>query len=213
MMSTVRKVGVVVATVGLTLMLAGCTGSATFGFSGIDLGGIPVQADRPAVFSAPLVASAATPLTLLGVKLISIPGFPIPRLIHVSLLGRSLSYPTGTTGWPPTAPGAKKTYPLRRFAGAKVDPVAPRGGGLPPTVLYAVAGAELNHVYAVAGLEITFRVGTTRFTKPVYEGGMACVVKFRSSASRREQHWCESRFALIIKVFNEMPALKERENS
>jgi hypothetical protein len=171
------------------------------------MGGIPVQPGQSAVFSVPLISDAARPMTLVAVRLVPVPGFPNPKLVHVALLGRSGMGPSGTTGWPPVAPGG--AYPLRCLAGTRVDPVVPSRYSSPPIVLYGVTGAVVKEVYAVAGIQVEYRIGTSTFAEPVYTGGMACVVRFASPSgpSLAQEDWCEGRYALIEKASSRLPGV------
>jgi hypothetical protein len=179
-----------------------------FDESGVELGGTLVKPGAVAVYSAPLDAKAAVPIRLLGLSLISVPGFPLPRLVHLALLGRSLAYPAGTTGWPPLA-SFGKTYPIRPFAGIIVKPAQPKSGGLPPIVLYAVTGNRPNTMYAVAGVIIRYEVGGETRVSSVFSGAMACVVQFSDIASMEERQWCARQYHLVEKNQAGMSSVKK----
>ena len=131
------------------------------------------------------------------------PGYPLPRLHRVALLGHSLTFPTGTTG-PPEAgnAGSGKTYPLRPFYNAVVTPAAKVG--LPPSILYGVTGTRPNTSYPVAGVMVKYELGGKIFEEPVYNGGVACVEAFKVDASLSQQRACYTRFKPISKAWDSM---------
>jgi hypothetical protein len=179
-----------------------------FDESGVELGGTLVKPGAVAVYSAPLDAKAAVPIRLLGLSLISVPGFPLPRLVHLGLLGQSLGYPAGANGWPPLAPSGK-TFPVRPFSGIVVKPAQPKSGGLPPIVLYGVTGSRPNTMYAAAGVIIRYEMGRETRTSSVLSGAMACVVPFSGVASMEERQWCTRQYHRVEKKQAGMPSVKK----
>jgi hypothetical protein len=173
-------------------------------FSGASLGSLDAPPGEIVVFSAPLYSRKAQVIQILSVGLIRVPGFPTPRLMREALLGPYPGFPASTTGWPPKGP--RGTFPIKGFRGVAVN--VGSKSEMPPTVLYGVVGARAGTAYGVAGLEITYRVGSDIRTSPVYSGGLACVVRYRTEPSPDQKHWCDAQLTAFGNAMENMPAVQ-----
>lgn len=162
-------------TVGLSL--AGCGTAADGGYDlnppGADSSGGSFGGDHlgePAGFPVYLPV-AKVPVTLVSARLLKLPGFPAPRLVHLGVwdatggifdLVRGLPPPHCTIAVPCNGPGSP-------FAGFRLKP---RDSN--EIVYFWVKPPRRPGDYYVAGLRVTYRVGSGTYTGNLYAGGLLC---------------------------------------
>jgi hypothetical protein len=208
--SVLRRLGVALSTLVAFLIifyvvetLVGGATTSVFDESGVSMGGVPANAGEIAVFSAPIQTSQKGQITLIGFQLIPVPGYQLPALVHVALLGASRDYPTSALDWPPKTGSGASTFPIKKYFGTTIRPHVLQLG-LPPTILYAVTGKMNGQVYATAGVKVDYSIGNRRYSSDALDGGMLCVVKFVNFASKNEQRWCGKRFIKLEQAHAKM---------
>jgi hypothetical protein len=173
--------GVVVLVVGLVLAglaLAGCGSAADGGYNlnppnaqSMENNG-PVHPGQPAAFPAFLPAPKV-PVTLVSARLLRLPGFPAPRLIHLGVWSQIGGINTIVVGLPPPHSchrGAPCDAPGHRFSGYRLMP----HDGHEVVYFWVAAPRHPGHYY-VAGLRVTYRVGSGTYTGNLYAGMEVCV--------------------------------------
>lgn len=142
-----------------------------FGPAGVDMGGTGAKPGQVVAFPALLVAARPRTITLLSASLVAVPGFPLPRLSHLSVVsGCGLDLPAFAVGWPTVISGSHATARQVPFAGAKVWTGARKG--CTSAVLYGIQSPATGP-FAIAGLQLTFSAGSQRASALVYNGGFA----------------------------------------
>ncbi len=147
---------------------------------GLFYGGIMSPPGQIADFPLPVRNSGSDPVVLEGAELVPLPGYPLPRLVHLGVLTEHDTLVTSGRGWPvwkglsPT-----HTYRLRPLHGYIVLPWGLRQrrhmGPLPDMVEYGVLGDRVNTDYWAAGLKITYRFRGKSYTQVLYDGGSDCI--------------------------------------
>jgi hypothetical protein len=167
--------GAVVVLAGLAL--AGCGSSPDGGYNisapvavnGYNWG--PVHPGQPAAFPAFLPPSGV-PVTLVSARLLKLPGFPAPRLIHLGVWSQVGGWDTMTVGLPPRdcGGGAPCDAPGHPLAGYRLRPRDEN------EIVYFWVTAPLRPGrYYAAGLRITYRVGSATYTGNLIAGAEMCV--------------------------------------
>jgi hypothetical protein len=165
----------VVLLVGLSL--AGCGSAAGGGYNlnppnaeSMENNG-PVHPGQPAAFPAFLPAPKVA-VTLVSARLLRLPGFPAPRLIHLGVWSQIGGISTMVVGLPPRdcGPAAPCNARGRRFSRYRLRP---RDGH--EVVYFWVAAPRRPGHYYVAGLRVTYRVGSGTYTGNLYAGMEVCV--------------------------------------
>jgi hypothetical protein len=201
----VAAVTILVIAATITLSVTGKPGpSVNFSAGGVYYGGALANPGRVADFSAVLESSSAARITVLGVSLVPLPGFATPKLVHVALLTNSRDYPAGTTGWPPRSGVGTGVYPTRAAIGAQIN----IGMRQLPIIVYGVTGSKSGRLYAVAGINVRFRVDGVTDTALVLAGGFDCVQSFSSAATHTEMKWCNRHYAVADSKQWNLPAAK-----
>jgi len=194
-----------VVAVAITLTVTNTPAEAVnFNAAGVYYGGVVSNPGHVADFSAILQSSSSERITVLGVSLIPLPGFATPRLVHIALLDNSKRYPAGTTGWPPLDGVGTQVYSTRTAIGAKIL----IGLKQLPIIVYGVTGSKSGHLYAVAGVNVRFRVNGAIHTAIVLAGGFDCVQQFSRVASHNELSWCSRQYAFADSKQWNLPAAK-----
>ena len=147
---------------------------------GLSYGGITTPLGIVADFPLQVENSGSVPVTLETATLVPLPGYPTPRLVHLGVLAEHDGLLTAGRGWPVwTGLSPSNAYRLRPLRGYVVLPWKTRErrhlGPLPDMIEYGVLGARVNTDYWVAGLRVTYRMGGSSHTQPLYEGGADCV--------------------------------------
>jgi hypothetical protein len=124
----------------------------------------------------------SAPVTLESATLVPLPGYPIPRLVHLGVLVEHQGLLTSAVGWPVwKAHSPSSTWQLRQLPGYVVLPWKIRQGDrqrfgpLPDMIEYGVLGAKSDTDYWVAGLRITYKLGANTYTQTLYDGAANCV--------------------------------------
>lgn len=165
----------------LLVVLRACGAGASNGGFQLQQGGVSGFGNYtgrgvPADFSG-FVGRSSAPVTLLSATLLPIPGFPVPRLVH---LGVHVIQRYGDVGeanyWPPRLPpmhpgGPPVTVPVTPFHGYRLS------AGNHPLMLifYSFEGSRPGTAYFAAGLRITYQVGPSEYTGDWYAFGESCV--------------------------------------
>lgn len=154
--------------------LAACDTSSpiTFGSSHADsasLAGLDVHPGQAVSYAAVLDSKpAGYSYRVTGVRLIALPGFRTPRLLGTVFL-RIRAVPVQAHGYPPLRSDGTR-YPVRPLSG-----YVARSGSVPfkpeLVLMYGLRGDHLGG-YAVAGLEITYRIGQHGYTTNLYDGAL-----------------------------------------
>lgn len=195
---------IVVVVLAITLFGTNSPGpSVNFRAAGVYFGGVPAKPGESADFSAILQSSSSANITLLGVSLMSLPGFATPKLVHVALLESSKNYPSGTTGWP-ARNGGTQVYATRTAIGARIEV----GNGQLPILVYGVTGSKSGRLYAVAGVNVRFSVNGAVHTALVLAGGFDCVQQFSHVATHSEMSWCFRQYSRADLKQSNIPAAK-----
>jgi hypothetical protein len=143
---------------------------AAVGFSNYTAPGVPAD------FSG-FIGPSSAGVTLLSAKLLSIPGFPVPRLMHVGvhLIGKYGDV-SEANYWPPRLPpvkgkGPPVVIPVIQFHGYQLN----RGRHPLLLIFYSFTGTHPGTAYYAAGLRITYRVRQSNYTGNWYAYGSSCV--------------------------------------
>lgn len=181
------------------ILLAGCSGSMAGSVqnagSVLNAGG-PGTADaeiaanpRQVVdFAMTVVNQGDQAVTLTGITVIPIRGFPMPRLEHAGVLAEHHTLPTAVLGWPiknVTGPGFYKVLPLHGYI---ILPWRRRRhlGPLPDMVVVSfVASDHSNIVDAIAGIRVTYTSHSMTYRQSMYSGGEVCVLDINLNRSPR----------------------------
>jgi hypothetical protein len=123
--------------------------------------GVAVRPGQTSDFDVFLRNVSGHPVTVTGVRLVPVPGYPTGRLAHAAVEGGK-NQVGAQRGWPPTG------MPLHRLVGSQLMP------GL-VGVAVGFFGTRIGTTYAVAGIELTYRDGGTVRHTVGYGGGTACV--------------------------------------
>jgi hypothetical protein len=145
------------------------------------VGGNAFHPGEVADFPVTVENTGSAPVTLLSARLIPVPGFRMPRLIHLGVLAEHEELLTSAQGWPiretDHPPGG---WAIRPFHGYVVLPWSVRKrrhlGAIQDMIEYGVVGSGVNVNYAAAGLRVTYRVGGSIHTQNLYDGGVDCVL-------------------------------------
>jgi len=159
---------------------------------GLFYGGITTPPGLVADFPVPIENTSSVPVTLEGVTLVPLRGYPTPRLAHVGVLPEHDNLLTAARGWPIwKGDSPSSTWQMLPLRGYTVLPWKVRRsnrqryGPLPDMIDYGVLGSRLNTDYWAAGLRITYRLGSNTYTQTLYEGGADCLgnVSFKHPAT------------------------------
>jgi hypothetical protein len=151
------------------LLLAGCGSDGLIG--DIDLGtiaAINVRSGQPADYTAFVLNRSGSTVTLRSARLLGVPGFHTPRLVHLAI-ERGRAIVGSATGYPPHAT-------LGRFAGDRVV------DGERAQILYTVS-ARAPGDYAVKGIDVTIISGGRHTTVFAYSAAATCVSAGRPHGS------------------------------
>jgi hypothetical protein len=160
---------------GMVILMAGC-GSSDGGYSlgppntgFMESSGL-ISPGISAAYPAWLPKSKA-PVTLVSAKLLTIPGFPAPRLVRLGVWHIFHGLTAMEVGWPPHGCGgaAPCNAPGARFAGFRLRP------GDSQELVYFWVVAPHDGYYYVAGLRVTYKIGSRTYTGNLFSGGEMCV--------------------------------------
>jgi hypothetical protein len=182
-------IGVVLVVAGVitVVLLTGGTGQPGVLSNGSPPGdatdaGITVNPGMVADFGMTVENTGPAPVILESARLVPLPGFKTPVLVHLGVLDEHRNLLTASRGWPiprgtSPASGTWAMDPLRGYV------ILPWDGGnnphlqpMPDMIEYGMIGPKANTVYASAGLIITYRLNGSTYTQTVYNGGEACVL-------------------------------------
>jgi len=121
-------------------------------------------------------------VTLLSARLIAIPGFPAPRLVKLGVWHIFHGLTSMAEGLPPRGCGgaAPCNSPGKPFGGFQLRP-----GDRQEVVYFWVLPPRRPGNYYVAGLRVTYRVGSAVYEGHLYSGGEMCVRRHWRTASVR----------------------------
>jgi hypothetical protein len=182
--------------------------SVNFNAAGVYYGGVSATPSDVADFSALLESSSTARITVLAISLVPLPGFSTPKLVHVALLKSNKAFPAGTTGWPPNSGDGAGVYATRSAIGASIR----IGKGQLPILVYGVSGTTSGRLYAVAGINVRFRVDGAIRTAIVLAGGFDCVQHFSGFATHSQMKWCSHKFSLADSRQWNLPAAQAIAN-
>jgi hypothetical protein len=108
---------------------------------------------------------------LVAARLLPVPGYPAPRLVHLGVWHIFHGLTAKGSGWPPHGCGgaAPCNSPGARFAGYQLHP-----GDSQEVVYFWVMPPQPGNYY-VAGLIVTYRVGSHTYEGSLYSAGLMCV--------------------------------------
>jgi hypothetical protein len=202
--------GLVLALVlALTLVLA-ASGAGDGGFQLNPSGGLAgfgnfTGPGVPADFSG-FVGPSSVQVTLLSATLLPIPGFPVPRLVHVGVHPVQEFGDVGEANyWPPRLPplypgGAPITMPVAAFHGYRLTP----GRHSSLLIFYSFAGSRPGVDYFAAGLRVTYRVGQTDYTGNWYAYGSSCVTTPWNLTLRPRKHCSSAQASRAVAAYTHM---------
>lgn len=167
---TRRIGGLVLAVAALTAVACGPAGLAgpAGPLAALTAGGQPYVALASAVVTpgesadaeAYVVNSAPDgPVQVTGVAPVAVPGAPVGRLVHTGIQATGASV-AAMRDWP--------AVPVRSFVGSRLP--AGRSG-----IVFAIAGQQPGHNYAVAGLRIEYTYAGQSYSVVTWGGSVACV--------------------------------------
>jgi hypothetical protein len=177
-----RAVGLVCAILVLVIAVRAC-GGGNDGNGGFQLNqpgglvgsGYYTGPGVPADFSG-FVGASSAPVTLLSATLLPIPGFPVPRLVHLGVYQiKKHGDITLANYWPPQIlfdiAGPPYVVPVSAFRGYRLS------AGRHPLLLifYSFVGTRPGVAYFAAGLRITYQVGQAEYSGNWYAFGDSCV--------------------------------------
>jgi hypothetical protein len=172
----VRAAGRLLPLLAMAGLLAGCgTSGGTYSLNPPNAGFMEnyglISPGVSAAYPASLPVSN-TPVTLVSAKLLTIPGFPAPKLIHLGVWHIFHGLSAMEEGWPPHGCGgaAPCNAPGARFAGFRLRP-----GDKQEIVYFWVVPPPNRGDYYVGGLRITYKVGSATYTGDLFSGGEMCV--------------------------------------
>lgn len=157
-------------------VMAGCGGPSGGGYSlnppgaGFMENSGPSGPGVPIYFPAYLPKSQET-VRLVSARLLPLAGFAAPRLVHLGVWHIFHGLTASGSGWPPHGCGgaAPCNSPGARFAGFELYP------GEDSDVVYFWVVPPRPGNYYVAGLKVTYRVGSGTYTGDLFSGGLMCV--------------------------------------
>jgi hypothetical protein len=179
-----------VVSVVLELLLGATTGNGPVSNGGgLGYSFLEVAPGQIGDFPVTIVNSGSSPVLLDSASLLPIPGFPLPRLVDLGVMGEHFNLLTDR-GWPPDGPTASSQaarWSVRPFAGFEVLSAVRlrqlKVGPLPDIVEFGVEGMHPGTDYWAAGLAISYTVSGRSYTARLYEGGGICVVKKMTSGT------------------------------
>jgi hypothetical protein len=121
------------------------------------------------------------PITVESARLVPLPGYATPRLVHLGVLAEHDDLLTSARGWPiPKGSTASAGYyTMRPLHGSVVLPWQERRrrhlGPMPDMVEFGVLGTGSGRYFAAAGLDLTYRLGGNTYTQRLYAGAEDCV--------------------------------------
>lgn len=148
--------------------------------SGVVMGGTGALHGQVVAFPASLVSSHPGRIRLVSARLIPLPGFRLPRLVHLGVVvdGCGVAIPGATLNWPPLIQVQGHPVRISRFAGTWVmsGTRSEMSGGnrwsCSSFAIYGITGGS-SGPYATAGLRITFMSGSQLTVASVFNGGFA----------------------------------------
>jgi hypothetical protein len=173
------------AAVATVIVFGGNTGSGvlTNGSPSGDTysGGIGTAPGQIADFPVTVENTGTVPVTLEAARLVPLPGFRTPRLVHLGVLVEHNELESGDIGWPIPRDNPSTGYlAMRPLRGYVVLPWTERQrrhlGPMPDMVEYGVVGTGAGRYYAAAGLDLTYRVGGRTYTQRLIDGGADCII-------------------------------------
>ncbi|MGA8682355.1 MAG: hypothetical protein ABSB54_04790 [Acidimicrobiales bacterium] len=153
---------------GVGLGLAQAPRPVTFASDGIT--GLPVLNGQVGDFGVILGTTSDETITLQHVSLISVPGYPLPTLVHAVVVAPpSLG---SDRGWPPLELAGDR---LLSIGGLRVAlTTSPRSVS---ELVYGVTASGSATMYAWAGMNVTYVLDGQQFSSPAYAGGALCVAR------------------------------------
>ena len=167
--------------VGLHLSAGGTTGPLQ-NAGGLGYGALQVSPGQVADFPLEIVNTGSQDAVLESARLIPLPGFQVPRLVHLGIFTQHSSL-IQDRGWPPPRSGSagKGFWSLHPFSGYVVLPWVQlqrkRLGPDPDIAEYGQVGMRVGIDYWSGGLEVFYRVGQKQYIARMFEGGGLCVIR------------------------------------
>jgi len=188
-----RLVSYWVAVVAATAAITACSVTGDGRLPLTNGGGLSIgwrEADVGEVSDFPVIVqnTGSVPIILVDVRLIPLPGFPIPRLAKVGVLTEHHTLLTSALGWPirrlPPLSGFWQTVPIQGYV---VRPwnVIHKHDPWPDMIEVGAIGGRPGTSYVFAGLSVTYKLNGHSYTQRLYEAGDDCVVPAKLLARTR----------------------------
>lgn len=168
--------------VPLVWLSGGSSADALNNGGGLTYGGIVSPPGLVADFPLQIENASSAPVTLESARLVAVPGYPLPKLVHLGVMTEHDGLITSAVGWPVwRANSPASTYRLVPFRGYVVLPWKVREhrhlGPFPDMIEYGVLGTDTDTDYWAAGLSVTYRLQGQIHTQTLYEGAADCMGK------------------------------------
>lgn len=135
----------------------------TYSWHNVNYAGVPVKSGQIGVTTLYLHRAASSPAVLLDVRPLHAPDAAGLTIRYAATTGLGLS-PGGGTGWNPHA------WRLHPLAGFVVQPRKSDG-------ITVGASAKTRGVYFLHGFVVDYRIGSTHYSAPLYQGLELCVAR------------------------------------
>jgi hypothetical protein len=154
-------------------LLAGCSGGDAAGplqtlMSGgqptVDGAGVEIHPGESADFTAFVVNSLNSPVTLISASVVPVTGTrPTGQLVHLGI-SKGHDMAAATNGWP------LPNLPTRQLAGARI-------GHGQSNIIFGITGWMVGTNYTVAGLKVRYRYRGQVYSVVAWSAAVACVAR------------------------------------